>query len=169
MSGPFQLDLGESILYHSGSSRKWYDFAWRIGAEVFEVAIFMLFSFIALTSLTAAILATFLSTNLADVLSRIIFQGVVPLMIIAWFVEDTARIFTTELILTNHRLWTRGSPFAWSPGRDTLLSDVRSMSSRHDALFIHLRSSKKTQVHILTDGKEIVQVFSLFTEKTGPD
>jgi hypothetical protein len=168
MSGTFRLEPGESILYHSSLPRKWYDLAWRIGLEVFEVAISILFSITALTNLAGTILATFLSTDLAYLLGRILFQGMAPLLIVIWFAEDTARIFTSELILTNQRLWTSGSPFAWSRGQDTPLSDVRFMSSRSDTLFIYMRSTKKTRVQALMDGKEIVKAFTQFTGKTGP-
>jgi hypothetical protein len=166
MANPIQLNPGESILYRSQPSHKWYTLAWRIGVGVFEVVVFMLFSFTAFTSLAKGLLVTFLPVALADALSRIIFQGVAPILVTAWFAEDTARIFTSELILTNQRVWIKGSPFAWTTGWETPLSDIRSMSSRRDALFIHLNSTKKTQVHVFPDGKQIVNAFRQFTGKT---
>jgi hypothetical protein len=166
MTNPIQLNPGETILYQSKTSRKWYELTWRILVGVFEVAIFILFSFTALTSLTNGLLETFLPATLANALSRIIFQGIVPVLVTAWFIEDTARIFTGELILTSQRVWTKGFPFAWTAERETPLSDIRSMSARREALFIHLKSTKKTQVHALPDGKQIVKAFVQFTGKT---
>jgi hypothetical protein len=166
MANPFQLNPDESILYRSQRLQKWYSLAWRIGVELFEVAVFILFSFIALTSLGGAILMKLLPVYVADVVSRIIFQGIAPLLIIAWFVEDTARIFTSEFILTNQRIWTKGSPYAWTPGHETLLGDIRYLSQRREALFIHLKSAKKTQVHVFPDSKEIVKAYTQFTGKS---
>ena len=166
MDNPFQPDPDEAILYRSSPYRKWYDLAWTIGLGVFEVAIFILFSFTALTSLTNALFVTFLPLGLAGVLSRIIFQGIMPLLVITWFAEDTARIFTSELILTNQRVWTKGFPYAWNPGREIPLGDIKSMSSRRGALFIYLKSSRRPQVHVLPNGKEIVKAFTQFTGRS---
>jgi hypothetical protein len=142
---------------------KWYILSGKIALGILEVAVFILFSITTFTSLTKGILATFLPVALADTVSRIIFQGIAPVLLIAWFIEDTARIFTSELILTSQRVITRGAPFAWTPERETLLSDIKSMSARRDALFIHLNSTKKTQVLVILDGKQIVQAFMQFT------
>ena len=110
----------------------------------------------------------FLPAGLADVISRILFQGVASLLVTAWLVEETARYFTSELILTNQRVWSKGSPYAWTPGGETPLNDIKFMSCRRDALFIHLRSTKKTQVHVLSDGKRIVEAFVQFTGRSNP-
>jgi hypothetical protein len=166
MENIFNLNPDELILYRAQPSRKWYVLAWRIVVGLIEVAVFILFSFTAFTDLAKALLVTFLPVNFADALSRIIFQGIAPLGVIAWFAEDIARIFSSELILTNQRVWTKGAPYAWTAGRETPLSDIKSMSSRRDALFIHLKSTRKTQVYALPDGKQIVKVFLQFTGKT---
>jgi hypothetical protein len=155
----------ETILYHFKPSRKWYALAWRIGLEAFEVAVFIFFSYTAFTNLTGSLLATFLPENAAIIISRVIFQAIAPLLVIAWFTEDTARIFSSELILTDQRIWTKGSPYAWSQAQETPLSDVKSMASRRDALFIHLRSIRKVQVFVLPDGKQIVNIFKQCTGK----
>ena len=169
MAEPFQPNLDETIIYHSNPSRKWYVLAWRIGLELLEVAVFMFFSFTALTSLLKGILATFLPASLADGLSRVVFQGIASILLIAWFAEETVRIFTSELVMTNQRVWTKGSPYAWTSGRETPLTDIKSMSSRRDALFIHLKFTKKSQVHVLADGKQIVKAFGQFTGKNDSD
>jgi hypothetical protein len=159
----FQLNPDESILYRSSPSRKWYAVLWRIALGIFEVALFMLFSFTAFTSLAKGLLAIFLPADMADGVSRVLFQGMAPLLVIAWLVEDTVRIFKSELILTSQRIWTKGSPFAWTPDRETPLSEIRSMSAQRDTLFVHLKSTKKTQVHMFPDCKEIAKTFTQFT------
>jgi hypothetical protein len=161
----FRPNNDESILYQSKPSRKWYALAWRIGLGLFEVAVFIFFSYTSFTNLTSSLLATFLPENAAIIISRIIFQAIAPLLVVAWFAEDTARIFSSELILTDQRIWTKGSPYAWSQAREMPLSDVKSMSSRRDALFIHLRSTRKIQVFVLSDGKQIDNIFKQFTGK----
>ena len=165
----FQLKPGETILYRSIHSWKWYALTGRIGLEVLEVAIFMLISFTALTSLSVGLLGRFLPVSLADTLSRIIFQGIAPLVILAWLIEDITRIFTGALILTDQRVWTKGFPYAWIRSRETSLEDVKFMVSHRDALFIHLRSTKKPQVHILSDSKQIVKAYTQFSGRSGPD
>jgi hypothetical protein len=169
MSPAFQLNPDETILYRSEPVRTWYSLAWRIGLELFEIVILLLFSWTALTNLSTGILGSFLPAGVADVISRIIFQGVGSLLLIAWIAEDTARIFTSELILTNQRIWTKGSPFAWTPARETLLNDIKDMSARRDALFIHLKSTRKTQVHMLADGKQIAKAYERFTKEAALD
>jgi hypothetical protein len=166
MRTKFQPKLDETILFHSQPSRKWYTLVWRIGLGFFEVVVFLIFSFTFFTSITDKLLASFFPFIVADVMSRLIFQGIAPLLVLAWFAEDTARIFSSELILTDQRVWTRGSPYAWTPERETPLSEVKSMSSRRDALFIHLKSTKKVQIHVLPDGKQIVKAFSQFSGGT---
>jgi hypothetical protein len=167
MTIKFQLNPDESILYHSSPPREWFALIWRIGLEFIEVVILMLFSITALTILGSNLLASILPVNVAEVVSRLIFQAIAPLLVTAWFAEDTARILFSELILTDQRLWTRGFPYAWNPGREMPLSDVKSMSSRRDALFIHLKSTRKIQVHMLPDGKQIAKAFTQFTRSTG--
>ena len=167
MADPFELNSDETILYRSQPSRRWYMLVGRIGIGILEVLLFTLLSFISLTSLARGLLATFLPPDLADGLSRVIFQGLVPLAIAAWFVEDTARIFTSELILTSRRLWTIGSPYAWTSGRETSLDDIQSISARRDAVFIHLKNTKRVQVHDFPNGRQIVQAYTQLTGKSG--
>ena len=167
MVTPFQLNPDETILVCSRPSRQWYMLAWRIGAGILEVVIFLLLSFISLTNIARVLLGIMLPATLADGLSRVIFQGIVPILIAAWFAEDTARIFTSELILTSQRIWTRGSPYAWTSGTEIPLAEIKSMSARRDAVFLHLKSTPKVQVHAFPNGKQIVQAYTQFMEKTG--
>jgi hypothetical protein len=167
MANPLQLNPNESILYRSQPSRQWFMLAGRIGLEILEVAIFIFLSFILLTGVGNFILARFLPSGLADGLSRVIFEGIVPILIIAWFAEDTARIFTSELVLTSQRIWTRGSPYAWTSVRETPLTDIQSMVTRREAVFVRLKSNRKVQVLLFPHGKQIVEAYQQFIQKTG--
>ncbi len=111
---PFHLNPGEAILYQTQPPDKWYRSAGRIVVSLLEVAVFILFSFTAFTALLGALLGTFLPAGIGDPASRIVFQGIVPLFLIAWFAEDTAQTFTSRLVLTSQRIWMKGSPYAWS-------------------------------------------------------
>jgi hypothetical protein len=169
MANSFQQKIGESILYQSQPLQKWYVQLPRIGLEVFEVVIFLLLSFISFRSLSEGLLVKFLPIGLADGLSQVVFQGIVPILIVAWFVEDTARIFTSELVLTSQRMWMKGSPFAWSPERETPLTEIKSITYRREAIFIQTKDTKRVQVHVFPDGKEIAQAFTQFTGKSEGD
>jgi len=89
MANPFQLNPNESILFRSRPSRQWYMLAWRMVVGILEVVIFILLSFISFTNIANAVMVSMLPLNLADGLSRVIFQGIVPILITAWFAEDT--------------------------------------------------------------------------------
>jgi hypothetical protein len=163
MVNTFNQKPDETILYRSQPYRKWYDFAWRLGLTLFEVAIFILFSVTAFMSLAGALLSKFLSPEMAAMISGIIFKDAAPVLIIAWFAEDTARTFISELVLTNQRLWTKGSPYAWTRSWETPLDNIRSMTYRRDALFVRLKSTRRTLVHMLADSKHVVEAFTQYT------
>ena|ERR1035437_1334872 len=167
MANSFQLNPNETILFCSQPSRQWYVLAGRIGVEILEVVIFIFLSFVSLSDVGKSLLATFLPAGLADGLSRVIFQGVVPILIIAWFSEDTARIFMSELILTSQRIWTKGSPYAWTRERETPLADIQSLAARREAVFMRLKSSRKVQVLMFPHGKQIVEAYTQFIQKSG--
>lgn len=167
MANPFQLNPNKSILFRSQPSRQWYALAGRIGIEILEVGIFILLSFISLTSVGKVLLTSFLPSGLADGLSRVIFEGVVPILIVAWFAEDTARIFTSELILTSQRIWTKGSPYAWTSENETPLAEIQSLAARRDAVFMRLKSTRKVQVLMFPHGKQIVEAYTQFIQKSG--
>jgi hypothetical protein len=167
MANPFQLNLNETILFRSQPARQWYALAGRIGIEILEIAIFIFLSFITLTGVSKFILLTFLPAGVADGLSRVLFQGVVPLLILAWFAEDTARIFTSEFILTSQRLWTKGSPYAWTPERETPLAEIQSLVARREAVFMRLKNTHKVQVLMFPHGKQIVEAYTQFIQKSG--
>ena len=167
MDNPFQLNPDESILYRSRPSHQWYMVAWRIGLGLLEAILFIFLSFISFTNIGKALLGTFLPLSIADGLSRLVFQGIVPVLIVVWFAEDIARIFTSEFILTNQRIWTKGSPYAWDRGHTIPLAEIKSMSARRDAIFIRLTSFKKIQVHTFPNGRQIVEAYLKNLEKSG--
>ena len=160
-----QFAPGESILYQGQTARKWYGIAWAITVGILEAAVVILLSITTFKSLGDLLLAKFLPPETAGRLSRIIFQDLLPVLVIAWFSEDTARVFMSQLTLTNQRLWLKGSPYAWSDWREIPLSAIRSMSFHRDALFIRLKDTKKLLVFITRDGKEIAAAFEKFTGK----
>jgi hypothetical protein len=167
MNNPFQLNPDESILFRSRPSHDWFSLVGRIGIGILEVIIFLLLSLISFTNLGKTILATFLPASFSEWLSQAIFQGILPILITAWFAEDTARIFTSELILTSQRIWTNGSPYAWSSGKETLLTNIQSFSARRDGVFIRLKNTKKVQALMFPNGKQIVEAYNHFTGKPG--
>jgi hypothetical protein len=167
MDNPFQLNPDESILFRSRPSHEWFSLVGRIGIGILEIIIFVFLSFISFTNLGRTVLATFLPASFSEWLSRAIFQVILPILITAWFAEDTARIFTSELILTSQRIWTKGSPHAWSSGKETPLTNIQSISARRDGVFIRLKNTKKVQALIFPNGKQIVEAYTNFIEKTG--
>ena len=167
MDNPFQLEPDESILFRSRPSHEWYKLAGRIGIGILEIIIFMLLSFISFTNLGRTVLATFLPASFSEWLSRAIFQVIVPILITAWFAEDTARIFTSEFILTSQRIWTKGCPYAWSSGKETPLTNIQSISTRRDGVFIRLKNTRKVQTLMFPNGKQFVEAYKHFTGKTG--
>ena len=166
MANPFECNPDESILYRSRPSRDWYTLAWRIGGGILGVFIFSYLCMVSFINIGNTILATILPADTADGISRVIFQGILPILITAWFAEDTARIFTSEFILTSQRIWTKGSPYAWTGGQDTPLADIASISRRRDAVIIHRRSTRMVQVLMFPNGKQIVEAYTQFIKKT---
>jgi hypothetical protein len=167
MDNPFPLNPDESILIRSRPSHEWYSLFGRIGIGILEIIIFMLLSFLSFTNLGRTVLATFLPASYSEWISRVIFQVIVPILIIAWFAEDTARIFTSEFILTSQRIWTKGAPYAWSSGKETPLTNIQSISARRDGVIIRLKNTRKTQALSFPNGKQIVEAYNHFTGKTG--
>ncbi|MGB8215617.1 MAG: hypothetical protein WCE68_18860 [Anaerolineales bacterium] len=165
----FQLNPDETILYRSRPAREWYALAGRLGAGLIELIFVMVLSFTAFTNLARVILAKFIPAAPASVLGQVIFQGIFPILMIAWFAEDTASIFTREVILTSQRVWTKGFPRAWNAEWETRLSDIKCMSFKNGAVSIHLKDNKKMRVRGFPNGALIVKAFKEFTEKNAID
>jgi alpha-glucosidase (family GH31 glycosyl hydrolase) len=78
--------------------------------------------------------------------------------------EDIASTYLGEFILTDQRVWVRGSPYAWNQS-DTMLEDIASMTWRRDAIFMRTKSIRGLQVHMFPEGKQIVKTYAQLTGK----
>jgi alpha-glucosidase (family GH31 glycosyl hydrolase) len=97
-------------------------------------------------------------------LSKILYLGLVPLTGLAWVAEDLASTYLGEFILTDQRICVRGSPYAWSQS-NTKLEDIASMIWRRDTIFIRKKSVRRLQVHVFSEGKQIVRTYEQLTGK----
>lgn len=161
---PFQLQPGETILYQTQSHRTWYGLAWKMVSNLLGMALLAALLFVLLSGPSTTLLGKFLSQGLATLLSQILFLGLLPLLGLAWVVEDSISTFTGEFILTDRRMWVKGSPYTWSQG-ETPLEDVAAVTFRREAIFVRQRSTRKVQVHMFPEGKLIVQAYEKFIGK----
>jgi len=160
----FEISAGEKILYETIERRPWYSTAWKIAGDSIAVGMLTVISWLAFSVWIDGLLLNFLSPTLASILTKVLCLGLVPLLVTAWAAEDVARIFTGKFVLTDQRLWVRGSPYAWN-ATETPLNDIESLVFRRDALFIRLKSSRKLLVHMLPDGKLLAKVYKDSLEK----
>jgi hypothetical protein len=108
---------------------------------------------------------SFLPAWAASLLTKVIVLGLIPLATAAWLAEDVACQLIGEYILTDQRIWLRSSPYVWS--RCAIpLEDIDSLAWRRDAIFIRLRSTRKIQVLMISDGKLHVKAYEQFTGKS---
>lgn len=163
----FELQPGETILYQSRTDRTWYLLAWKIFSNLLGMALLIALLYVLLSDLGAQLLEKFFSQGLATLLSHILFLGLLPLLGLAWITEDTISTFTSEFVLTNRRMWVKGSPYAWSQG-ETSLDDVASVTFRREAIFVHQKSTRKVQIHMFPEGKLIVQAYEQYFGKDKP-
>jgi hypothetical protein len=105
------------------------------------------------------LLASFLPGQVAGIISQILCLGIAPLLLLAGFVEDITQTIRCEVVLTGKRIWIKASPYAWTPGQDIYLSDIKSLTFRRDAIFIRQHSSGKLQVHMLPDSRAIAKAY----------
>lgn len=154
----FEIRSGETILCQLHSNHSWYAVAWKIISWVLGISLlsFMAYSFFYQSSIS--LLLGFLPLKLALVGTQVLCLGLVPLLITAWAIEDIARMFTGIYILTDQRLWIRGSPFAWNQA-EIPLDDIKYMSYRNNAIFFRQRSTSKLQVLMVSGGKLLVDVY----------
>ena len=163
-STPFQLQIGETILYQTQPLRTWYALIWRIVSNLLGMALLVLLLYVFLSSPTAGLLGKVLPANMATLVSQLLFLGVVPLLALAWVVEEAFSAFSGAFVLTDRRIWIQGSPYAWSQG-EIPLADVDSLTYRRDGIFLRLKSTRKTQVHMFPEGKLIAKVYQDFKAK----
>ena len=161
----FQSLPGESILYRTTPNRKWYVIAWKISSGVVGIAILTFILFALLAGPTESDFVSFLPAWAASLLAKFLYLGVVPLASAAWLAEDVACTFIGEFILTDQRIWVRGSPYAWNQSA-TPLEDIASLTWRRDAIFIKQKSTRKIQVHMVPDGKLFMKAYEQFTIKS---
>jgi hypothetical protein len=166
-SSPFQLQIGETILYQTRPQRSWYTLAWRVLSNLLGMALLIALLFVFLSVPTAALLGKVLSSSLAAIVSQTLFLGLLPLLALVWVVEEAISAFTGALVLTDRRMWVSGSPYAWSQG-ETPLEDVASVTYRRDGIFVRQKSTRKVQVHMFPEGKLVVKAYEDFTGKGKP-
>jgi hypothetical protein len=160
----FEISAGEKVLYETLERRPWYSTAWKIAGDSITVVMLTVISWFLFSVWINGLLLNLLSPTLASILTKVICLGLLPLLVTAWAVEDVARIFTGKFVLTDQRLWVRGSPYAWNV-TETQLHDIESLVFRRDALFIRLKSNRKLLVHMLPDRKLLAKVYKDSLEK----
>ena len=160
----FQPHSGESILFRTVPNNTWYIIAWKIGSGIIGITLITFILFSMFGTPTEGAFSSFLPNLAASLLSKIFYLGLVPVAGVAWVAEDIASTYTGEFILTNQRIWVRGSPYAWSQS-DTSLENINTMTWRRDAVFIHQKSIRKIQVHMFPESKKFVRAYEQFTGK----
>jgi uncharacterized membrane protein len=154
----FEIHPNETIIYHAMPNRKWYVIAWKIISGVVIVIILTLIINSLLASFTDNALNSFLPAQFAELLTKILYLGVIPMGAASLILEDIACTYFGEFILTEQRIWIRGSPYAWSQS-DIPLEDISSITWRRDAVFIRLKSTHKINVLTFPEGKLFVQAY----------
>lgn len=161
----FESQLNETILYHAMPNRKWYVIGWKIISGAVIVIILTLIINSLLASLTDSALNYFLPAQYAELLTKFLYLGVIPLGAASWILEDIACTYFGEFILTEQRIWIRSSPYAWSQS-DIQLEDISSITWRRDAVFIRLKSNHKIQVLTFPEGKLFVQAYKNYVSRS---
>jgi hypothetical protein len=161
----FDVQAGENIYYRAIPNRKWYVITWKIISGVTVIIIFTFIINSLLAGLTESALNHYLGAVFSGLLTKFLFLGVIPLGAATWVIEDLVCVYIGEFILTDQRIWTRGSPYAWSSG-DIPLDDISSLVWRRDAIFIRLKSSHKIQVHMFSEGKLFAKAYQDFVQKS---
>jgi len=167
-SSSFQLQPDEAILFQTSPDRKWYAVAWKVVVGLVAILFFTFLVDILFKAPAQGFLDNYLPDQIALALSQLLCLGLVPLLIAVWVADDVARIFTSELVLTTRRLWVKGSPYSWSKPEETPLDNIKSMTFRKDAIFVRLASTRKVQVHMFSEGKQLVEAYTRFTGKESP-
>lgn len=93
---------------------------------------------------TEGILISFLPVWAAQLLTNLLYLGLLPLAGFTWMADDVICTYTGEFILTDQFIWVRGSPYSWSQS-ETPLENIASLTWRQDAIFIKQKSTKITR------------------------
>ncbi len=101
----FEIHPSETILFQATPSKKWYSIIWKIfsGVAIVIILTFVLYSLLA--GLTGRVLNSFLPTLYSGFITKGLFLGVIPLVIIAWAIEDVVCSVIGELILNLTRFF----------------------------------------------------------------
>lgn len=166
-SSPFQLQAGETILYQTRPQRTWFLLGWKILTNLLGMALLIGLLYVFLFGPSAALLGKLLPVGTANLLAQILFLGLFPLLGLTWVIEETLSTLMGEFVLTDRRMWVKGSPYVWSRV-DTPLDDIASVTYRREGIFVHQRSTRKVQVHMFPEGKLIVKAYEEFTGKGKP-
>jgi hypothetical protein len=154
----FELQAGENILYQTTGHPSWYTIAWKIFSGLITIAVLALISWFVLSGPVNSLLAKVIPSAASSVVAQILCLGLIPLIVIAWVAQDIASTIIGKFVLTDKRLWVRGSPYAWNI-TETQLDEIESLTYRRDAVFIRLKASKRILVHMLPDGKLLAKVY----------
>ena len=157
----FQPLQEENILYCTTANHKWYVIMWKIFSSILGIFILTFIIYSLLANPTEIFLSSFFPSSIAHGLTDTLYMGLIPLAGIAWAIEDIASVFIGEFILTDHRIWVRGSPYFWSQS-ETQMDDIVSLRWRRDALFIKQKSTRKIQVHMFSDAKSFAKAYEQF-------
>lgn len=160
----FEVRSGEILLFRTVPNRKWYIITWKIVSGGVGVATLTFIAFLMFAGSTESVFISILPVWLANVLTKFLYLRLIPLATTAWVIEDMACTYIGEFILTDQRIWIRGSPHSWSQSV-TPLEDIFSLTWRRDAIFIKQKSTHKIQVHMFSDGKLFAGAYQQFIDK----
>jgi hypothetical protein len=161
----FSAQPGENILYRTIPNRKWYVISWKIISGGIGATILTLILNSLLAGITSSALSRIIDLMFSRLLTNFLFLGVIPLFAAAWVIEDLVSTFIGDFVLTDQRIWIRGSPYAWSL-IITPLEDVSSLAWHRDAVFIRQRSTHKIQVHMFSEGKLFAKTYQDFIQRS---
>ena len=150
----FELLAGEKEVYRSTPPRVWLAVAWKLIIGILTGAVMTYLLFTVLSPWMSRLLASVVSDASGELMTNILFLGLVPLLAAGWVADDVASVFTAACILTNQRLWVHGSPHAWSH-EEIPIQDIAALSFRKGALFIRRRSIRKIQVFMFPDARQL--------------
>lgn len=163
----FVPDPGEKILFRTTQNTKWYLLATKTVTSILSLGVLLFVGYSFLAEPAERVLTSFLPVATSRGVINLVFLGLLPLIALAWVVQDLAASCIAEIILTDQRLWVKGSPYYWSQNQ-IVSKDITYMTWRRDAVFIRQKTSRRMQVHMFPQGKMLVEAYNQFikTSKT---
>ena len=125
-----QLQPGERICYRTHPNRKWYVIAWKVLIGAAGVFFFSILIMGLLAQSVVDLLSRFLPEATSFLITQILCLGLVPLLILAWVVEDIVQTFRGAFVLTDRRIWVRCSPYTWNRS-EIPLDDISKIGRAH--------------------------------------